>query len=105
MTRKISREGKVKPTKTWHEMEKEWLSDPEFIKSKKAEEEFRTFDMILSARNKAGLTQEEVAKRMGTTQSAVARLESGLAKGKWPSMNSLQRYAKALGKKLEFRFI
>lgn len=96
----------MKPTKTWHEMEKEWLSDPEFIKeSKKAEEEFRKLDIILSARSKAGLTQEEMAKRMGTTQSAVARLESGLAKGKWPSMNSLQRYAKALGKRLEFRFV
>ena len=63
-------------------MEKEWLSDSEFLKeSKKAEEEFRKLDIILSARSKAELTQEEVDKRMGTTQSAVARLESSLARG------------------------
>ena len=87
-------------------MEKEWFSDPKFVEeSKKAEEEFRELDIILSARRNTGLTQEEIAKRMGTTQSAVARLESGLASGKWPSMNSLERYAEALGKKLEIRFV
>lgn len=96
----------MKSTKTWHEMEKEWLSDPDFVAEvAKAEEEFRELDVILSARAQAGLTQEQVATRMGTTQSAVARIESGLANGRWPSMRSLQRYADALGKRLEVRFV
>lgn len=55
------------------------------------------FDMareLIAARHRAGLTQAEVAKRMGTSQSTVARLESG---GRQPSMQTVQRYAKALG--------
>ncbi len=96
----------MKATKTWHETEKEWLSDPDFVAEvAKAEEEFRAMDVILSARAQVGLTQEQVATRMGTTQSEVARLESGLSNGHWPSMRSLQRYAEALGKRLEVRFV
>ena len=96
----------MKPTKTWHEMEKEWMADPEFAaEAAEAELEFRELDAILQARAQAGLTQEQVALRMGTTQSAVARIESGLSRGRWPSMRSLQRYAEALGKKLEVRFV
>lgn len=55
------------------------------------------FDMareLIAARHRAGLTQAEVAQRMGTSQSTIARLESG---GRQPSMQTVQRYAKALG--------
>lgn len=57
-------------------------------------DEFRMARELISARARAGLTQGEVAERMGTTQSVVARLESGR---RAPSMRTVQRYAKALG--------
>jgi transcriptional regulator with XRE-family HTH domain len=51
-----------------------------------------------------GLTQAEVAERMGTTQSAVARLESANAKHS-PSVATLRRYAEALGHRVEVRLV
>ena len=53
-------------------------------------EEFVFLDEVLKARSKTGLTQAEVAERMGTTQSAVARLESANAKHS-PSLATLRR--------------
>ncbi len=47
---------------------------------------------LIAARVRAGLTQAEVAERMGTTQSVVARLESG---AQMPSVNTLLKFAKA----------
>jgi transcriptional regulator with XRE-family HTH domain len=67
-------------------------------------EEFEFLDEILKARAAAGLTQADVAARIGTTQSAVARLESADAKHS-PSIATLQRYASALGCKLEVRLV
>lgn len=67
-------------------------------------EEFSFLDEILRARTEAGLTQSEVAARTGTTQSAIARLESGAAKHS-PSIATLQRYASALGCRVEVRFV
>jgi ribosome-binding protein aMBF1 (putative translation factor) len=67
------------------------------------DEEFAYLDTLLKARLGAGLTQQELAERIGTTQSAVARLESG--KGKHSaSVATLTKYAKALGKRLVIRF-
>ena len=68
------------------------------------DEEFALFDEFLKARSSAGITQAEVAKRIGTTQSAVARLESGKGKHS-PSLATLQKYANALGYRLELRLI
>jgi transcriptional regulator with XRE-family HTH domain len=59
---------------------------------------------VLKARTKTGLTQAEVAERMGTTQSAVARLESANANHS-PSLATLQRYAQALGHRVEVRLV
>ena len=56
--------------------------------------EFETARELITARTQAGLTQSEVAQRMGTTQSVVARLESGKQA---PSLRTVQRYASALG--------
>jgi len=56
--------------------------------------EFETARELIAARSQAGLTQSEVAKRMGTTQSVVARLESGKQA---PSLRTVQRYAQAVG--------
>ena len=67
-------------------------------------EEFAFLDEVLKARADAGLTQAEVAERIGTTQSAVARLESAAAKHS-PSIATLQKYAKALGYRVEVRLV
>jgi DNA-binding XRE family transcriptional regulator len=56
--------------------------------------EFESAKELIAARVRAGLTQEEVAARMGTTQSTIARLESGRRP---PSLRTVQRYAQALG--------
>lgn len=94
------------PTMTHDEMVAKWMQNPEF----KAEyerierEEMPMFDAILAARKAAGLTQAQVAERMGTKATAVTRLENALITGKpSPSLNTLRKYAAALGKKLEVR--
>lgn len=64
-------------------------------------EESALLDALLKARQDAGLTQAEVAERMGTQAPAVARLERSLATGKHsPSVATLRKYVKACGKRL-----
>jgi DNA-binding XRE family transcriptional regulator len=64
-------------------------------------EEAVLLDTLLKARHEAGLTQADVAKRMGTLAPSVARLERSLATGKHsPSIATVRKYAKACGKKL-----
>ena len=70
----------------------------------KLAEEFDFLDEILKARAAAGLTQADVAARIGTTQSAIARLESPAGKHS-PSIATLQRYASALGYRLQLRLV
>ena len=61
-------------------------------------------DILLKARHDAGLTQAQVAERMGTQTPAIARLERALATGKHsPSIATLRKYAEACGKALEVR--
>ena len=93
-------------SKTHDEMVSERMKDPAFREEyDKLEAEFQLLDDILAARNAAGLTQAQVAERMGTTQSSVARLEKGLVSGSLPSMSMLKRYAQVVGKKLHVRLI
>jgi predicted transcriptional regulator len=67
-------------------------------------EESVLLDTLLKARHEAGLTQAEVAERMGTQAPAVARLERSLATGKHsPSVATLRKYVKACGKRLVLR--
>ena len=68
------------------------------------EEEFTLLDEFLKARAAAGITQAEVAERIGTTQSAIARLESGSGKHS-PSLATLRKYAHALGCRLELHLV
>lgn len=93
--------------KTHEEMMAEWMKDPEFKAEYDAlEEEFSIFDALVKARQKAGLTQEEVARRMGTKPPAIARLESSGGHHKpSPTLSTLQKYAKALGCRLELRLV
>ena len=67
-------------------------------------EEFEFLDEMLKARAAAGLSQADVAARIGTTQSAVARLESPSAKHS-PSLATLRRYASALGYRVQLRLV
>ncbi len=67
-------------------------------------EEALLLDALLKARQRAGLTQAEVAVRMGTLAPAVARLERSLATGKHsPSIATVRKYVKACGKRLVFQ--
>ncbi|HSV57834.1 MAG TPA: helix-turn-helix transcriptional regulator [Variovorax sp.] len=67
-------------------------------------DEYALLDEFLKARAEQGLTQAQVAERIGTTQSAVARMESGRGKHS-PSLATLSKYAEALGCKLEVRLV
>jgi ribosome-binding protein aMBF1 (putative translation factor) len=78
------------------------LKDPAVRKEYEAlEEEFALILAVAKARQRAGLSQAQLAKRMKTTQSTVARLESGRGK---PSTRTLSRFAKATGHKLKISF-
>ena len=70
------------------------------------EDEFATLRELLSARKNAGLTQADVAMRMGVSQPVLARIESSLGNRKHtPSLSTLRRYAQACGKKLVIRMV
>jgi ribosome-binding protein aMBF1 (putative translation factor) len=69
-------------------------------------DEFEALAALLHARNAAGLTQAEVAERMGVTQPVVARIESSIGKKTHsPTVESLRRYANACGMKLVIRMV
>ena len=94
------------PDDTHAQMKAKWMQDPAFrAEYERIErEEMPMFDAILAARKEAGLTQAQVAERMGTKAPAVARLENALITGTpSPSLSTLRKYAAALGKKLEVR--
>ena len=95
------------PKRTHEELVKKMLSNPK-VKAEydHLEPEFALLEELLSARHAAGLTQAEVAARMGTKAPAVTRLESGLVSGtRYPSLPTLKKYADAVGRKLQIRLI
>lgn len=80
----------------------EWRKDPAYREAHAAlEEEFALARALIDARTGANVSQEEIARRMQTSQSAVARLESGRGN---PSLNTLRRYAEATGARLRIVF-
>lgn len=81
------------------------LADPAFRAEWEAiADEFAALDRLLEARCRAGLTQAQVAARMGVKQAALARLETSLnARTHAPSLSTLRKYADALGCRLEIR--
>ncbi len=84
--------------KPFSQLAAKWRRDPAFIAAEKEIEwEWLLALEVSMARARSGLTQGEIAQRMGTTQSAVARLESGRSR---PSMRTLERYAAATGTKV-----
>lgn len=67
------------------------------------EDEYALVREMLAARSRSGLTQEAVAELMGTTKSAISRLE---ASGKHaPSITTLKKYAQAVGCHLEIKLV
>lgn len=75
-----------------------WRKDPEYVAAYDAlEDEFALANQIIGARARANLTQAELAERMKTSQSSIARLESGRSR---PSVSTLERLAAATGSKL-----
>lgn len=92
---------------THEKFRKKLLSNPEVKAEYDAfEEAFSLFDELLKARMEAGLTQAEVARRMGTKTPAVARLEAGGGNKKHsPSISTLRKYAGAVGCRLEIRLV
>ncbi len=65
--------------------------------------EYLLADQMLKARTKAGLTQDAVAERMGTTKSAISRLEA--AGRHAPSLATLKKYASAVGCELQVKLV
>lgn len=82
-------------------------TDPAFREAYDAlEDEFAALDALLKARKEAGLTQADVAARMGVSQPVLARIESSLGSRKHsPSLATLRRYADACGKKLVIQMV
>jgi transcriptional regulator with XRE-family HTH domain len=84
------------------DLHKAWMKDPHYRKEYDAlEEEFALAAEVAKARSRAGLSQAELARRMKTTQSTIARLESGRG---MPSTRTLDRFAKATGHRVRISF-
>lgn len=85
------------------ELKAKLLQDPEVAAAyAEADAEYSVIEAMILARAEAGLTQGALAERMGTTQSAVARLEGGRVS---PTVDTLRRYAKAVGKRLKVEMV
>lgn len=84
------------------DLHQRWMKDESYRKShEELAGEFELARAVIAARTGAGLTQEELARRMETTQSVIARLESGRTK---PSTQTLERLAAATGTRLRISF-
>src|SRR6266576_1065563 len=87
---------------TVDDLHKKWMKSPKYRREYEAlEEEFSLVAALIEARARAGLTQEQVAQRMKTTQAVIARLEGG---GSMPSTRTLERYTEATGSRLKITF-
>lgn len=88
--------------KSFSELKKELLADPEVKRHYDAlEPEYAVIRAIIQKRIEKKMTQGELAKKIGTRQSAISRLESGNAN---PSLQFLQKIASALGTRLHISF-
>jgi ribosome-binding protein aMBF1 (putative translation factor) len=84
------------------DLHRKWMKDTRYRKAhQELVSEFELARAVIQARTNAGLTQEGLAKRMKTTQSVIARLESGRTK---PSTQTLERLAAATGTRVKITF-
>ncbi|WP_282803179.1 helix-turn-helix domain-containing protein [Bombella apis] len=85
-----------------HALKNRLMQNEDFAREyNQADAEYSLLEEMVSLRNRAHLTQEEVARRMKTSQSAVARLEAGNGS---PTIKTLKNYARAVGSTLVIRF-
>lgn len=86
------------------DLHRKWMHDSREYRDEYAalEQEFTLASALIEARTRAGLTQEQLAGRMKTTQAVIARLESGRFK---PSTRTLERFAEATGTRLRIAFV
>ena len=91
----------MKPVRA-DQLHKKWMKDASYRREyEKLEEEFSLTAAMIEARARAGLTQEQLAHRMKTTQAVIARLEGG---GSKPSTRTLAKFAEATGNRLKISF-
>ena len=84
------------------ELHKKWMAEPDYAKAyAELETEFALAREMIEARTRAGLTQDELASRMETSRTVIARLESGRS---LPSTRTLKRFAAATGSRLRITF-
>jgi len=89
--------------KTYQQLKQEWLQDKEFARLyEESEAEFEITKALIQARIDLGLTQKQLADKIGTQQPSISRLESGDYN---PSLEFLKKVAQGLGKKLVIGFI
>lgn len=80
----------------------EWMKEPGYKSAYDAlDDEFQLAKTLIEARKQAGLSQDQLARRMKTSQSYVARIESGQVR---PSTKALERFARATGTRLKITF-
>jgi predicted transcriptional regulator len=85
------------------DLKKKLMENPEFRQEyEQADSEFQLVEELVRARTKANLSQADLARKIGTTQSAIARLEGG---GVSPSIATLRRYAEATGARLQINLV
>jgi DNA-binding XRE family transcriptional regulator len=85
------------------ELKQRLMDNPKFCEEyAKVDAEFALIEAMIMARREAKLTQAELAEKIGTTQSAIARLEAGRVS---PSISTLRRYAEATGHQLQVGFV
>lgn len=89
------------------EFVEQMLSNPEFkAEYDRLEPEFALLDELLRARAASGLSQAEIARRMGTKPPALSRMLAEVGDNKHsPSIATLRKYAEACGKKLQIRLV
>lgn len=88
---------------SWEEHKKKLLADPEVRRHYDAlEPEFAVISAVIERRIRKKMSQQDLARKIGTKQSAISRLESGTAN---PSIKFLQKVAEALGARLSISFV
>ncbi len=84
------------------DLQRKWMKEPDYKSAYDAlDDEFQLAKTLIEARKQAGLSQDQLARRMKTSQSYVARIESGQVR---PSTNALERFARATGTRLKITF-
>lgn len=89
----------------YEEVAKQWRKDPAYVAAYEAlAPEYALYEALIKARMEAGITQKELARRMGTSEAAVSRM-MGANRERLPSWNTIMKFARAVGKKPVLAFV